>query len=119
MLLYGISLGSDPDVYAYWHSSQARPGGLNFSEWKSSRADLNLELGRSRLNLQSRAARYNDFLDEWQKQAPAIALYRPRMNYSFHQYASGMEPFSLNTTAQRFSNVYEWTVNTRRVHLTP
>src|SRR5690606_3753284 len=25
MLLYGISLGVDPDVFAYWHSSQADP----------------------------------------------------------------------------------------------
>ncbi len=119
ILLYGISIGSDPDVYAYWHSSQARPGGLNFSEWKSPRADLNLEIGRTRLDPILRKARYQDFSDEWQKSAPAVALYRPRLSYSYHQNAQGFSIFSLNTSANRLTNVEHWTAATRSVTLTP
>lgn len=119
ILLYGISIGSDPDVYAYWHSSQAQPGGLNFSEWKSDRADLNLEVGRTRLDPVLRRARYEDFSDEWQKSAPAVALYRPRLSYSYHQNAQGFSIFSLNTSPNRLTNVEDWTAATRSVTLTP
>lgn len=119
IFLYGISIGADPDVYAYWHSSQARPGGLNFSEWKSDVADLNLELGRTRLDPKLRAARYGSFLQEWERQSPAVALYQPQINYSYHQSASGITAFPLNRISERLSNVQDWTVETRSVHNTP
>lgn len=119
ILLYGISIGSDPDVYAYWHSSQARAGGLNFSEWKSGRADSSLETARTRLDPVLREARYRTFQDEWLKAAPAVALYQPRVNYAYHQNATGFVPFAANNISERLTNVEAWTVNTRRVGQTP
>ncbi len=119
ILLYGISIGHDPDVYAYWHSSQARVGGLNFSEWKSSRADSSLEVARTRLEPVLRGARYKTFQDEWLKSAPAVALYQPRVNYSYHQNAQGFVSFASNNASDRLTNVEEWTVNTRAVEQTP
>lgn len=119
ILLYGISIGADPDVYAYWHSSQAQIGGLNFSEWKNSNADLNLETGRTRLNPALRNARYQAFLQAWQSDAPALALYQPYMNYSYHRNARGFDIFPLNTKSDHLTNVEDWTVETQPVFLTP
>jgi peptide/nickel transport system substrate-binding protein len=119
ILLYGISIGHDPDVYAYWHSSQARTGGLNFSEWKSSRADSSLEVARTRLDDVLRIARYKTFQDEWLKGAPAVALYQPRVNYAYHQNASGFVPTPANNASDRLTNVEQWTVNTKQVDQTP
>lgn len=119
ILLYGISIGADPDVYAYWHSSQARSGGLNFSEWKSARADVSLEVARTRLDPVLRDARYKNFQDEWAKSAPAIALYQPRVSYAYHQNATGFMVFPLSHASERLTNVEEWTVNTRLVERTP
>lgn len=119
ILLYGISLGHDPDVYAYWHSSQARTNGLNFSEWKSARADSSLEVARTRLESVLREARYKTFQDEWLKSAPAVALYQPRVNYAFHQNAQGFTPIDSNNAADRLTNVEKWTVNLRSVQRTP
>jgi peptide/nickel transport system substrate-binding protein len=119
VLLYGISIGADPDVYAYWHSSQAKPGGLNFSEWKSGAADLNLELGRTRLDSRSRKVRYEAFMNEWKGAAPAVALYQPRMSYAYHQNVGGLEVFPLNISSDRLTNVEDWTVSTRSVYITP
>jgi len=119
ILLYGISIGYDPDVYAYWHSSQARSGGLNFSEWRSSRADTSLDVARTRTETVLRDARYKTFLDEWQKSAPAVALYQPMVNYSYHQNASGFK-FNISTNAsERLTSVENWTVNTKDVKRTP
>jgi peptide/nickel transport system substrate-binding protein len=119
ILLYGVSIGYDPDVFAYWHSSQARPGGLNFSEWKSARADVSLEVARTRLDPILREARYKNFEDEWLKDSPAVALYQPRVSYAYHQNATGFEVFPLTHASERLTNVEEWTVNTRLVERTP
>jgi len=119
ILLYGISIGADPDVYAFWHSSQAQAGSLNFSEWKNSTADLNLETGRNRLDPTLREARYKAFLKAWEADAPALALYQPYMNYSYHRNASGFEIFPLNTKSDHLTNVQDWTAETQSVFLTP
>lgn len=119
ILLYGISIGHDPDVYAYWHSSQARTGGLNFSEWKSGRADASLDVARTRLEPVLREARYKTFQDEWLKNNPAVALYQPRLTYSYHQNATGFKPFPSNNASDRLTNVEEWTVSTKDVTRTP
>ncbi len=119
ILLYGISLGYDPDVYAYWHSSQARVSGLNLSEWKSTRADASLDVARTRLESVLRVARYQTFLDEWQKSAPAVALYQPQVSYAYYQNAHGFVSFPSNSAADRLTNVEDWTVNTKLVQKTP
>lgn len=119
ILLYGISLGYDPDVYAYWHSSQARTSGLNFSEWKSDRADSSLDVARTRLEPVLRVARYKTFQDEWLNSTPAVALYQPRLNYAYHQNATGFVPFSSTNASERLTNVEQWTVNTKSVNRTP
>ncbi len=119
ILLYGVSIGYDPDVYAYWHSSQARSGGLNFSEWKSARADVSLEVARTRLEPVLRDARYKTFLDEWQKSAPAVALYQPRVNYAYHQNVQGFRLTPSNNASARLTNIEDWTVATITTNKTP
>lgn len=60
-LLYGITIGPDPDVFAYWHSSQADPRAksrLNFSEYESNKADFALSVARSTLDNKQRVDRY-------------------------------------------------------------
>lgn len=119
ILLYGISMGYDPDIYAYWHSSQARKDGLNFSQWKSGRADSSLVTARTRLEPVLRIARYKTFQDEWATSTPAVGLYQPRVNYSYHQNAQGFIPSPSNDASNRLTNVETWTVNTSRVQKTP
>lgn len=119
ILLYGISIDHDPDVFAYWHSSQALPGASNFSEWKSSRADINLEIARTRLEDVLRIARYQTFQDEWQKSAPALALYQLETTYASHENTSGFVPVTSTNAADRLTNVEDWTVATKQVPKTP
>ena len=50
VLLYGINIGPDPDVFAYWDSSQIdkkTPIHLNLSEYSSKTVDLALEGART------------------------------------------------------------------------
>lgn len=113
MLLYGISLGADPDVFAYWHSSQANAvsaNRLNFSEYKSAIADLALESGRTRIDPSLRAVKYRPFLDAWRTDAPALMLYQPRYLYISRGEVRGFEPMLLNASTDRLANVEHWTI---------
>lgn len=112
-LLYGIALGADPDVFAFWHSSQAdsrSASRLNFSEYKSPVADKALEGGRTRSEDFVRAVKYKPFLEAWQQDAPALALYQPRYLYVARDSFYGFSPTSMNSGADRFNNVEEWMV---------
>jgi peptide/nickel transport system substrate-binding protein len=112
-LLYSISLGTDPDVFPFWHSSQAVPrsgSGLNFSEYKSTTADTALEAGRTREDETLRAVKYRPFLEAWRKDAPALALFQPRFLYVTKGPVHGFEPRSFNSATDRYSNVHNWMI---------
>lgn len=117
-VLYGISIGSDPDVYAYWNSSQAdvrSANRLNLSEWKNPSADAALEAGRNRLDPQLRAVKYKPFLQAWQQDAPALGLYQPRLLYLTRGPVDGLYDGSINTSADRLNNVHNWQIRQGKV----
>ena len=116
--IYGISIGTDPDVFAYWDSSQAdprSPNRLNLSEWKNPTADSALEAGRSRLDPQIRAIKYRPFLLAWQQQAPALGLYQPRSLYLTSGTVYGLNKNTMNSTTDRYDNVQNWQIRSARV----
>lgn len=115
LLLYGISVGQDPDQFAYWHSSQAdvlAKRRLNFSNYNSKTADAALEAGRTRIDPGLRAAKYKPFLEAWREDTPAIALYQPRLLYVSRGPVFNFELKNINNPSDRFSNVQNWMVRT-------
>ena len=116
-LLYAINIGPDPDVYVYWHSSQAKPDakpGLNFSLYSSKQADEGLEAGRSRTNPYLRAAKYKPFLAAWQKDVPAIGLHQPVFSYSTNIPVYGLQEKTINIPSDHLNNVNQWQINTKK-----
>lgn len=112
-LLYGISLGADPDVFPFWHSTQAssRSGSwLNFSEYQSSKADLGLEGGRTREDPATRAVKYEPFLEAWRADAPALALYQPRFLYIVRGKIYNFTPKVFNQATDRYTGVENWMI---------
>lgn len=112
-LLYGISIGVDPDVFVYWDSSQASPLSperLNFSEYSSATADASLEGGRTRSDPQLRIIKYEPFLQAWQTDAPALGLYQPRFLYITRQPVFGLSDGPVNQGVDRFKNVANWQI---------
>ncbi len=112
-LLYGVEIGNDPDVFPFWHSSQAdvrSQNRLNFSEYKSSTADASLEAGRTRLDPKLRSIKYRPFLSAWRADNPAIALYQPRFLYVTRGLLFGFNPTSLPNSVSRYANVENWMI---------
>lgn len=119
VLLYGISIGHDPDVFAYWHSSQADPSlssGLNLSEYKSEIADEALEAGRTRVDEDLRRVKYEPFLKAWRDDAPAVALYQPRFLMVVQGTFEGYEQGQLRTATDRYWSIADWKIrNTQAI----
>lgn len=116
-LLYGISMGIDPDVYVYWDSVQAdarSSSQLNFSEYKSDQADIALEAGRTRTGDALRAVKYQPFLKAWREDAPALGLYQPQFIYVTHGQVYNLRDQTLTTGTDRFNNVADWMLRTAR-----
>jgi peptide/nickel transport system substrate-binding protein len=117
-VLYGISIGVDPDVFVYWDSSQAdirSANRLNLSEYKNTTADAALESGRTRLNPALRAVKYKPFLQAWQQDNPALGLYQPRSLYLTYGTVSGLTDQTINTPTDRLNNVENWQIRQSKV----
>jgi len=117
-VLYGISIGNDPDVFVYWDSSQAdvrSANRLNLSEYKNTTADTSLEAGRTRLDPALRTLKYKPFLQAWRQDNPALGLYQPRLLYLTNGQVAGLTEQPISTAADRFENVQNWEIRQARV----
>jgi peptide/nickel transport system substrate-binding protein len=119
VLLHQFSIGADPDVFAYWHSSQIS-GGRNYANYSSTNSDEALLSARSRLETDLRDAKYVTFARQWLTDIPAIGLYQATSQYvhspSVHTIP---EDEILISAADRYANVLYWSVGDRLVHQTP
>ena len=119
VLLYQLTVGGDPDVYAYWHSSQAASG-LNFSNYTNAISDDALESARSRVEPDLRNAKYITFANQWLSDAPAIGLYQATMQYVSTKSVHALpKDFMLVSAADRYNTVRFWSVGDRMVYTTP
>ncbi len=116
-LLYGVNIGVDPDVFAYWDSSQASitsQGHLNLSEYNNATIDQAIQAGRTRADPKVRAIKYKAFLAQWTKDLPAMGLYQPNYLYITRGPVFNYERQSANAGTDRFYNVSNWEVRQKR-----
>ncbi len=119
VLLYRLLIGGDPDVFAYWHSSQSSTG-FNFSNYRNSISDDALVSARSRLEPELRNAKYMTFSSQWLKDAPAIGIYQSTTQYVHTKGVKTVgEDVKLISPTDRYSDVPDWSVGTRLVYRTP
>ena len=120
VLIEELRIGADPDVFAYWHSSQAGPTGLNLANYKSGLADDALSSARTRLEPELREAKYRTFVQQWLADVPAIALYRPTMHYVANVKSTTIEPGkAVIDLYDRYNSVQYWTIDRGYTFTTP
>ncbi|PID33214.1 hypothetical protein CR969_01880 [Candidatus Saccharibacteria bacterium] len=112
VLVYEFALGGDPDVFAFWHSSQTTRNGLNFSNYSNPVADDALSSGRAKSDVKQRTESYKFFVKQWVKDLPAIPLYRSKIeyvqSYNVDTLRSGVK---LVSPDDRYNSVLYWSVN--------
>lgn len=120
ILLYEVELGADPDLFPYYHSSQASATGLNLSNYNNPLVDDSILAARSTMNESLRVAKYETFLRQWVTDVPAIGIYQASLTYYFNRNVRTFsEDDRLVYPTDRFVDVEYWAVNKAEKNRTP
>lgn len=120
ILIYEIELGSDPDLFTYYHSSQATENSLNLSNYSSTIASDAILAARSTMSQTVRETKYETFLKTWVEDAPAIGIYQVNLSYYVNKNVrSFSEDLRLVTATDRFTDVSFWATEKTSKNRTP
>ena len=100
-------IGSDADVYRYWHPSQ-RVNGQNYGAASNNEISELLENARREPNGIHRVNLYRQFQETFAEQAIAIPLYYPLYTFIVRDVIEGIRLGSLGTAADRFRGIQHW-----------
>ncbi|MDD5043675.1 MAG: peptide ABC transporter substrate-binding protein [Patescibacteria group bacterium] len=114
ILLYSEIVGSDPDPYPFWHSSQNSHPGLNLAIFVNRHIDELLEDARQTINTEERSKKYKEFQDIMSKELPAIFLYSPTYTYVMDKKIKGIVANRLTIPSDRFAKIEKWYIKTKK-----
>lgn len=104
----------DPDPYPFWHQAMI-DSGQNYSQWDDRRASEYLERARVTPNHEERTRLYRNFQLHYSRELPALPLFYHIYNYPIDQQVGGVQLGPLNDPAERFDEIYQWSLETRPV----
>ena len=113
VLLYGIIIGSDPDQYPFWHSSQTAFPGLNLAQYVNRSVDDLLEKARETDSETEAADLFGQFQDKVLEDRPAVFLHTPIYRYATTDRINGIGVERIFHPSDRFANVTEWYIKTK------
>lgn len=113
-LLFGEIVGTDPDPYPFWHSSQSRDPGLNLAVFYNKDIDQLLEEARKTNDEEQRHLKYLHFQNILADELPAIFLYNPVYTYGINEKIKGLEGQYISVPSDRFSGIVDWFIKTDR-----
>lgn len=113
VLLYSVIVGSDPNQYPFWHSSQATYPGLNLSGYSNRKTDDLLVSIRTATSTEAQVAAINGFQDQLLADRPAIFLYTPTYTYVTNNMVHGVTLERIFEPSDRFSGIASWYVKTK------
>jgi peptide/nickel transport system substrate-binding protein len=113
-LFYGEMLGADPDIYPFWHSSQATSQGLNLTGYGNKDVDKLLEDARVTANQSQRAELYKKVQGILAEEEPAIYLYSPVYSYIQKKTVRNMNATTIIVPSDRLANASEWYIKTSK-----
>jgi len=114
-LLFGEMLSAIPDPFPFWHSTQNGEMGLNLVNYDNKNADILLEDNRKSLDKEERKENLEEFQDILLNDCPAIFLYNPYYRYFTSKNINGIDPSIIMDVSERFCNIENWYINTRRI----
>ncbi|MDP3997704.1 MAG: ABC transporter substrate-binding protein [Candidatus Andersenbacteria bacterium] len=115
ILLFGEILPAIPDPYPFWHSTQTRNPGLNFSLFKNQEVDKLLEEARKTTNADERKEKYEQFQGIILDLKPALILYQPYYLFAAKTNVRGIDAANAAIPAGRFNNIEQWHVRVKRI----
>ncbi|MFH1287041.1 MAG: ABC transporter substrate-binding protein [Candidatus Magasanikbacteria bacterium] len=113
VLLYGMIIGSSPDQYPFWHSSQIDFPGLNLARYVNRNVDALLEKAREKAGDDEEIELYKKFQDIVLEEKPATFLYTPTYSYVTTDKVSGIDIGRIFHPSDRYAQVTDWYIETK------
>jgi peptide/nickel transport system substrate-binding protein len=107
-LLYGMVIGRDQDLYAFWDSQERNDPGLNIALYANKTVDALLEDARSSTDQTRRASDLQKIEDTVAADYPAAFIYAPDFTYAVPNDLRGIELPQIIIPADRFATVASW-----------
>ncbi len=114
-LLFGMVTGANPDLYAFWHSSQRNDPGLNIALYTNAKADRFLEGMRQAADPTVLSDQYEQFAKEIEADSPAVFLWSPNFIYAIPEKVQGVGLSQITNPSDRFLDIEKWYISTDRV----
>jgi len=108
-----LSRSPDPDPYPFWHDSQTETG-QNYGGFTDRNISIWLEQARVNPDFGRRADLYRNFQHRFQDLVPALLLYYHVYSYAIDAQVQGVTVGPLYDPSDRFSNIVDWYLLTRR-----
>lgn len=117
VLLFGQSLSFHPDPFVFWHSSKINYPGLNLSMYQNKKVDELLLKIRQETDDKKREEYLVEFQQTLTEDIPAIFIYSPHFLYPIKKTLKGVEIEKISQPSERFSNIENWYIYTKRVRI--
>ncbi len=112
-----LSRSPDPDPYPFWHDSQTETG-QNYGGFTDRNISIWLEQARVNPDFGRRADLYRNFQHRFQDLVPALLLYYNVYSYAIDAQVQGVTVGPLYDPSDRFRNIVNWYLLTRRSYET-
>ncbi len=114
-LLFGEVIGREPDLFAFWSSSERLDPGLNIAMYANASIDKLLSQLRATTDETQKSALYQQFTTAVLKDDPAVFLYAPDFVYIVPKDIAGLDLGFIETPSDRFLSVTNWHRETDKV----
>lgn len=114
-LLFGQVIGRNPDLFAFWHSSQRNDPGYNIALYANNTVDKLLNDAREAKNQDDQYNIVKKIYDEINKDVPAIFLYSPDYIYVLPNNIKGFKSGFIASPSERFAGIANWYINESKV----
>ncbi|VAW33135.1 hypothetical protein MNBD_CPR01-470 [hydrothermal vent metagenome] len=110
-LLFGMVIGRDQDLFAFWHSSQQKDPGLNIALYANKKVDALLEDERTNGNASDRLKDLDSIESDISADYPAAFTHTPKFIYALPNNIHGVKIPQITIPADRFATVAKWYKN--------
>jgi len=107
-LLFGMVIGRDQDLFAFWDSSQRNDPGLNIALYQNHLVDQLLEKARQENDPVARAQELQKVSDLVASDYPAAFTHAPEFLYAIPPSVKGVVLPQITSPADRFATVASW-----------
>src|SRR3989344_2013197 len=107
-LLFGMVVGRDRDLFAFWHSSQRNDPGLNIALYANRSIDALIEKARGENDAIARERDLAEIEEAIAADYPAAFTHAPDFLYTMPENVRGVSLPQITAPADRFASVASW-----------